>query len=207
MTVTFTDLLDQLGEKSKRAAQQVAQDYLDGKMTGIHGASNALAMVLRTANLEGVVLGQAACREILETMGDSGAYTAAPAATAHYEDAARLATAANTALSVQETAVMAAGRLALAEAVEAAQAAFGSTLQQSPKVTGWTRGMEADACQLCTWWWREGRVWPKDYTIQTHKGCTCRQVPTTISITEFETVSDKAWRGSEARREQKETSK
>ncbi|ETZ44227.1 hypothetical protein L837_4353 [Mycobacterium avium MAV_061107_1842] len=57
--------------------------------------------------------------------------------------------------------------------MEAAQNATIDAIQQQPLVEGWTRAMDADPCQLCRWWWREGRIWPKEHPFQSHKGCNC----------------------------------
>lgn len=64
-------------------------------------------------------------------------------------------------------------RLARSEPLEAAQNATIEAIQQQPLVEGWTRQMDADPCQLCRWWWREGRIWPKEHPFQSHKGCNC----------------------------------
>ena len=50
-------------------------------------------------------------------------------------------------------------------------------VKEEPLIIGWTRDMEADACQLCRWWDREGRVWPVSHPMPTHKGCACSQKP------------------------------
>lgn len=68
-------------------------------------------------------------------------------------------------------------RLARAEAAEAAQTTRGDAMRATPGLGGWTRGLESDACELCTWWWREGRVWSKTHRMPRHKGCVCTQVP------------------------------
>lgn len=65
-------------------------------------------------------------------------------------------------------------RLARSEVFEAAQQATHNAMQQQPLVEGWVRHMDADPCQLCRWWWREGRVWPKAHPFQSHKGCNCQ---------------------------------
>ena len=72
-------------------------------------------------------------------------------------------------------------RIAVAEPLEAAVRRFSEGISQHPKVTGWVRQLEPDACQLCVWWWREGRIWPKDHPFQHHKGCTCNPLPTMVS--------------------------
>lgn len=71
----------------------------------------------------------------------------------------------------QETQV---ARLARCEPLEAAQKASHDAMQQQPLVEGWIRHMDANPCQLCVWWWREGRVWPKAHPMPTHKGCNCQ---------------------------------
>lgn len=70
-------------------------------------------------------------------------------------------------------------RLAESEIKEAGARAYSEAVSKSRSVTGWTRGLRADACQLCRWWSREGRVWAADHTMPTHKGCTCSQIITT----------------------------
>lgn len=68
-------------------------------------------------------------------------------------------------------------RLAEAEVKEAAARAYSAAVAESTVVTGWTRGIDADACQLCLWWSRGGKVWPADHPMPTHNGCTCNPVP------------------------------
>lgn len=64
------------------------------------------------------------------------------------------------------------GRLALNAPLQAAQTAYGDAIAASG-ARGWVRQLEADPCQLCRWWWREGRVWPTDHPMPTHPGCDC----------------------------------
>lgn len=68
-------------------------------------------------------------------------------------------------------------RLARSAVARAGQDARGEAIRQAPAVAGWTRGVDSDSCQLCRWWWREGRVWPKTHHMPRHPGCTCVQVP------------------------------
>jgi len=70
------------------------------------------------------------------------------------------------------------GRLARAEPLETAARAYSDGMARSGQVTGWTRSLSGGACQLCTWWARDGRVWPADHPMPTHKGCTCTPEPT-----------------------------
>ncbi|CCK58952.1 hypothetical protein [Mycobacterium canetti] len=72
-----------------------------------------------------------------------------------------------------QTAGMRLQRLARAEPLEAGQNAAVAAMTEQPLVEGWVRQMDDDPCQLCQWWWREGRIWPKAHPFQHHKGCNC----------------------------------
>lgn len=68
-------------------------------------------------------------------------------------------------------------RMARGITYRAAADAYSDGVKKSPRTEGWIRDLEPDACQMCTWWWREGRVWPKDHPMPTHPGCTCAPKP------------------------------
>ncbi len=80
-----------------------------------------------------------------------------------------------------EAAQMRYQRLAEAEVRKAVADAYADALAASDAVVGWTRGLEPEACQLCRWWWREGRVWDPDHPFPQHKGCDCSQVIVTTT--------------------------
>lgn len=92
-------------------------------------------------------------------------------------DTDRLIKAARTLLATPEATTDRWERLATAEPKEAASRAYSAAIAESPHVTGWVRGLSATACQLCRWWWRDGRTWPADHRMPTHKGCTCHPEP------------------------------
>lgn len=68
-------------------------------------------------------------------------------------------------------------RLGRSAVARAGQDARERSLRSSELVEGWTRGVDSTSCQLCVWWWRGGRVWPKRHHMPRHPGCTCVQVP------------------------------
>lgn len=82
--------------------------------------------------------------------------------------------AAATVLAEPDAAETRLARLARAEPLEAAHQGTDDAVQKQPLVQGWVRQMDADPCELCRWWWRQGRVWPKDHPFQRHTGCNCR---------------------------------
>ncbi|MFA7511129.1 MAG: hypothetical protein WCZ29_11670 [Mycolicibacterium vanbaalenii] len=88
----------------------------------------------------------------------------------------RLAKAASTVLDVARASDVPdniIARIGRAEPLNTAARTYSNQLAESPLVEGWVRNMDADPCQLCQWWWREGRIWPKDHPFQTHHGCAC----------------------------------
>jgi len=92
------------------------------------------------------------------------------------DDIGRLTKAATTVLDVARTSEVPEaiiGRLGRAEPLKAAARTYSDSVRESPLTEGWTRGMDADPCQLCRWWWREGRTWPAAHPFQTHTGCAC----------------------------------
>lgn len=68
-------------------------------------------------------------------------------------------------------------RLARAEVYNATQEQYADTIAAEPAARGWRRGLNAEACQLCQWWSRDGRVWPAEHRLPTHTGCRCTQIP------------------------------
>lgn len=77
-------------------------------------------------------------------------------------------------------------RLARDEPVEAAQRGYLDGLRieslenpEGERVTGYRRGLNPDACQLCFWLWKEGYVYPVDMPMHRHTGCRCLPLPTT----------------------------
>ena len=104
-----------------------------------------------------------------------------PAPFAPVDDTARLVKAMATIAASNLDTTMQLARIAVAEPLEAAARRFSEGIARHPKATGWVRQLEPDACQLCVWWWREGRIWPKEHPFQHHKGCTCNPLPTMVS--------------------------
>lgn len=66
-------------------------------------------------------------------------------------------------------------RFASSEPLTAATNTFSQGVSGSDSIEGWVRQMDGDPCQLCRYWWREGRVWDKDHRMPHHKGCACTQ--------------------------------
>lgn len=98
-------------------------------------------------------------------------------------------------------------RLARAEAIESAQAGYGKGMARSKKVEGWIRDLESNACELCQWWSRDGRVWPANHVMPTHPGCACAQEFVVRRADEIRDVTLKAYYASENRSVDREIAK
>ena len=148
-------------------AGQLTADALIGVVAAYIAAGNNAATALADVALAAAVT----------------VHTGTPAAplglTRPLDDSDRLARAATTLLDTPDASPARWQRLADAEIKEAGSRAYSTAVTAQPAVTGWTRGLSADACQLCRWWARNGRLWPPDHPMPTHKGCTCSQIITT----------------------------
>jgi hypothetical protein len=144
-------------------------------------AELAIAGIINRANAAAVTIADVfVATQIEQAAGVPTPATGVPPV----DDSARLVQAAHTILSAPppepdqpeptNTAPMRLDRLARSEPLETAQRASVDAMAAQPLVEGWTRQMDADPCQLCRWWWREGRIWPKEHPFQSHKGCNCQ---------------------------------
>lgn len=102
-------------------------------------------------------------------------------------DFQRLTQALTTILGSDKDTLMQVERLIRGETTKAAQDAYGDSMQNIPEVEGWVRGLDSAACELCHWWWREGRVFHPSTPMQRHTGCMCHQVPTIKKTRNFQT--------------------
>lgn len=169
----------------------------------------ALSMRITAQNLHGGALGEGLGRDLLTQWGDADQIKPLSLATvAHELDRPRLARAVSTVLAridasaPEESLAMVVNglhRLARSEVLEAGQGSFRNTVVSSETVAGWIREPESDACQLCEWWARDGRTWPKDHTMPTHKGCTCAQRFVRIERHKLRGVSQRGYDASQER--------
>lgn len=165
-----------LAAAAQSQALAVYAEYQAGRLTRAQAVS-LIAAVINGANSSAVALADAGLSVQIEHATGSPAPATGITPT---DDAERLHKAVDTILDEEQpdpelpdNTHMRIERLARSEPLEAAQNATIDAIQQQPLVEGWTRQMDADPCQLCRWWWREGRVWPKEHPFQSHKGCNC----------------------------------
>ena len=175
--MSFRDEMIALGARSEKVMVEIYRRYVAG-LIDRETAVTILADVLAAANSRAVALADLALAAQL--MADVQVPVATAGIVRPVDDASRLAKAASTVLVTAEAsdvpeAIVA--RLARSEPFKASQDAFTDAVGKSGITQGWIRGMSPGACQLCRWWWRDGRVWPKQHRMPTHPGCTCTPIP------------------------------
>lgn len=172
--MNYRDLVDKLGQATADRVVAIWASYLEGLLDHDE-AVDLIAVTITAANERATTLadlGLAATLTVATRTPVVPQGLRRPAG-----DLSRLAKAATTLLGIKDVTEERIARLGRSEALNAAQDARSAGIGQSRLVRGWTRSLSANACQLCRWWWRDGRVWPADVAIQRHKGCSCTQTP------------------------------
>ncbi|VEG40295.1 Uncharacterised protein [Mycolicibacterium flavescens] len=175
--MSYQDELIALADSSDRTVQVLYALYLSGELS-VQDAVALMAAAVAQANSQAYALADLslAASIMLGTAEAVPVVGVLPPA----DDTVRLSKAATTVLKVAEASDVPeaiVSRLARSEPLESATKAFGEAMHQQPLVKGWVRQLDADPCQLCRWWWREGRVWPAAHPMPRHKGCECVQRP------------------------------
>ena len=169
--MSYAEQLHELGRETERqvlALWQLVPDKLDPTEF-----DELAAVIIGTASAQGQVLAELSLVAVVaDELGPAAAAPVAAPPGAHHLDTERLSRALSTARLTGDPHERLA-RLARSEPVESSQRAYSRAIRNHRAVEGWVRQLDADPCQLCRWWWREGRVWPKQHSMPTHKGCEC----------------------------------
>lgn len=174
--MAYRDTLAQLAEDSEQTVLAAYHSYLEGLLDR-EETVQIIAQLIAEANGRARSLADMAmATQMMIELGEP-----LPVSGVDFPDESpRLRKAADTTLTVAEASPVPdaiVGRLARSEPLEAAAEAAQDSMVRSGLTRGWIRQKSANACQLCEWWWREGRVWPAEHPFQHHKGCTCSPKP------------------------------
>lgn len=176
--MTYQEVLTNIGNVSEREAGRLIAEYRAGRLTREQFVAMATAF-LQLANEQGRIAAETAFMGWL-LVNNELPKPAGVKPIPHYGDAGRLQSAVETIIDgPAEQMEQRMLRLAHSEAIESSQKTFGDAIAGSPKVKGWKRGQEPDACELCNWWSQGGKTWHKQHPMPTHKGCVCTQIPVT----------------------------
>lgn len=174
--MAYRETLQKLALESERSILAAYRSYVEGLMSRDETVS-MIAQLLAQANGRARSLADMAmATQMMAQLGE-----VVPVSDVDYpNELPRLQKAANTVLAVAEASEVSEAiiaRLARSEPLEAAASAAQDSMVRSGITKGWVRDKSPGACELCTWWWREGRVWPAEHPFQHHKGCTCSPKP------------------------------
>lgn len=200
--MTYEETIRQLSEGTQRIVAQLLAAHEAGVLTRTD---------LDTLVLQAIELARARGRDIgvLKVRAYLEAVTGEPQTVAPYSarpgDSARLKRALRTIRASGLDSAMQLARLAGNEPVAAANDAAHETMRRSRLVKGWTRGLESDACELCRWWHRDGRVFRTEHPMPRHPGCMCDPVPVLTRTDNAQTARqarDTAQRTAQRRRQE-----
>lgn len=169
--------LQQLGERTARQVLQLLDQLDAGLLTADQLPELAAVLVKLGADQAAVLTLGDLVRELADAGAPAGALPPVSGVTAHSTLAGAELAAGTVMAGPVEQRRARLERLARGAVARAGQDSREQAISRSPLVEGWTRGLDSTACQLCRWWWREGRVWPKQHQMPRHPGCTCVQVP------------------------------
>ena len=177
MALRFEDMLERLGSQGRDAVLSTYKLYEAGLIdseTFVDVASELLQHI----NERSAVFGHTSYAQVRAILLDTAAELPATVTPTASTSSGGLAQSLQTILEGEPEQI--AGRLerlGYVLPIESTHSGYESALQADGMVEGWQRGLNDDACQLCRWWSRDGRIWPKVQPFQTHRGCKCQQVP------------------------------
>lgn len=174
--MAYRDTLTRLADTVVEKVLAVFTAWLAGRIER-NDAIAVIASLIATGNARAVTLADVSLAATLTVELDEsvGALGLLPPD----DDLDRLSKGATTLLDIDDVTEARIERFARSEPLEAAANAYSDAVAASEHVAGWRRGLSPSACQLCQWWSRDGRVWPAEHKMPTHKGCTCTPIPVT----------------------------
>lgn len=172
--MTYRDNVTLIAAATERKVLAVYDRYEAGELD--HDTTVALmAAIIAKANSQAVTLADLslAATLMLQLRRPVPTLGLTPPA----DDPQRLTKAATTLLAVATLTRERVARLARAEPLGTAADAYADGIAESPLVTGWTRQVSGNACELCQS--LAGDVLPDSVAMYHHPGCTCTPVPVT----------------------------
>ncbi|MCM3554006.1 hypothetical protein M3697_02605 [Janibacter melonis] len=178
--MTYRDTIGRLGDDTAQKVLVVVAAWEAGEITEDEAAA-LIAAIISTSNHRAAAVADLSLSADLTRA--TGTVVPPVGVTPPRSEIHRLNRAAKTLLEVLPDTPdkeARAARLGRSEPLNAAQDARGEALSRSQVVEGWVRQTSGSKCQLCEWWSRGGRVWPKAHTMPRHKGCRCTQTPVLV---------------------------
>lgn len=173
--MSYEDIITDLGRNTERVVLQLWNAVERGDLPVVD-FQDLTARFIATANQHGRAAAEVSLQAFMTAATGEMSLPTGPAVPV--DDLPRLNKALATIVASDQDTLMQLQRIVRAEPLDAGAYAFQDGMARDGRISGWVRGMEGDACELCRWWWREGRVWPADHPMPRHTGCACAPVPT-----------------------------
>jgi len=177
--MTYRDVLTGLGAATEARVLAAYAAFTDGDLTEEEFVA-AVAAIIAKANARAVAVADLSLAATL--MLQLGKPVATLGLTPPKDDPERLQKAATTLVGLLATTpdpLARVARLGRSEPLGSAATAYSAGIRQSRLVTGWTRGVSGNACELCQSLADGGAVFPDSVEMYHHKGCTCTPIPVT----------------------------
>lgn len=173
--MSYEENVKGLAQRTSDELEALWARHMEGALS-VDEFHRAAAVMLSTVRARGVAIAELTLGGYLqEALGHVPAFVGVATA----DTADRLTKAVATITASELDTPMQLRRLAVAEVLDAASTGFSSAIKSHPAVKGYTRGLESDACELCTWLYKDGYVYPANQSMHTHTGCVCHPVPVT----------------------------
>ncbi|MBG6224728.1 hypothetical protein IWX63_001290 [Arthrobacter sp. CAN_A2] len=173
--MTYEQNVSTLATRTADAIEGLWTRHREGQLS-LDEFKQSTSLLLTAARAKGVAVSELTLAGYLqEALGFVPAFAGLPVV----DVTPRLEKALTTITTSDLDTVMQLRRLGESEVLEAAANGFSEAIRLNPRVTGYTRGLEADHCELCMWLYKDGYVYPADKPMNTHKGCKCHPVPVT----------------------------
>lgn len=172
--MTYHEQIDGLTRGMERIVLQLWAQVERGDLTR-DDFKTVLVQLLAVANARGYAMGELSIAAFTAMILNDPTPPLGAQIPAKEQD--RLAKAVATTLALDGDTRMRLVRLVMNEPMNAAARGAEDAMNRDKRVTGWKRGLEPDACELCVWWWREDRVWHPTHPMPRHTGCMCNPVP------------------------------
>lgn len=171
--------LDRLSAGQQERVRVALASLEEGLLTSSEFVEIVATTVL-VGNARGYALGAALARSLVEQQVGQVEITPQVIGPNHLDEG-RVTAAVTTILASQQDTLMQLTRMADNEPKQAATNGSADLIASSEHVTGWTRTVEADACELCQWWASESHKFPPHARMPRHTGCACTQTPVTTN--------------------------
>lgn len=181
--MSFETTISEIVKKATGRAAKLVTMYEAGDI-GLQLFLDSMGQLVDQARAQGSAKAVQILRAYVESALDTPVVISPSIPPADFQ---RLTQALTTILGSDKDTLMQIERLIRGETTKAAQDAYGDSMKNIPEVEGWVRGLDSGACELCHWWWREGRVFHPSTPMQRHTGCLCHQVPTIKKTTNYQT--------------------